>query len=173
MNRTPAAIRILTRQDVEACRRLRLAGLAESPQSFGASVEEEARLSDDEIEMRVAPPPPGAMFGAFAGRELVGMAGYVPNQRIKMRHKATMVAVYVVPQWRGSGSGRALVEAVMEHARGLGVILQCTVAAHNQPARRLYRKLGFQPYGLERDALLIDGQYFDEELLAIDLRPGR
>jgi hypothetical protein len=31
----------------------------------------------------------------------------------------------------------------------------------------LYRSRGFERYGLERDALCIDGEYFDEEHLVL------
>ena len=39
-------------------------------------------------------------------------------------------------------------------------------------SRRLYLSLGFVPYGLERDAIFADGRFFDDELLALDLRDG-
>ncbi|WP_353645825.1 GNAT family N-acetyltransferase [Mesorhizobium sp. WSM2239] len=92
------------------------------------------------------------------------------NTREKTRHKGTMVAVYVAPDWRAARLGRKLVERIITHAQALGVMLQCTVTAENTAARRLYRSLGFQSYGLERDALCVDGRFFDEELLALDLR---
>ena len=37
------------------------------------------------------------------------------------------------------------------------------------PARALYRKLGFQPYGLEPRALKVGDQVFDQELLVLRL----
>jgi RimJ/RimL family protein N-acetyltransferase len=39
----------------------------------------------------------------------------------------------------------------------------------NEPARHLYASLGFQEYGMERNALKQDGRYYDEVLLAKDL----
>lgn len=127
-------------------------------------------MTEADFLARVAPPAPGLSLGAFTRNVLGGMAAYVPNMRKKTRHKATMVAVYVAPPLRGSGVGRKLVERIVDHAAAQRVILQCSVAADNRPARGLYLALGFQPYGLEKDALLIDGRFFDEELLALDLR---
>jgi GNAT superfamily N-acetyltransferase len=121
---------------------------------------------------RCAPPAPGLTVGAFAGEQLVGMASYVPQTRLKTRHKAFMVAVYLKPAWRSTGVGRAMVETIIAHARRQRVILQCGAAMHNLPARRLYHALGFVPYGVERDALVVNGQGFDEELLMLDLRAG-
>jgi RimJ/RimL family protein N-acetyltransferase len=164
-------IRPLTADDAAAFRTLRVAALEESPDAFTASVEEERALSDAEMAARAVPAPPGVFFGAFAGRRLVGMAGYIANERPKTRHKGVMVAVYVAPGWRAARLGRQLVAAVIGHARSVGaLLLHCAVRADNAPARRLYLSLGFVPYGLERDAIFANGRYFDEELLALDLR---
>ena len=128
------------------------------------------QFSDEEMVRRAAPDAPSVTFGAFAGERLVGMATYIQNTREKTRHKGAMVAVYVAPDWRAAKLGRKLVERVIAHAQALGVMLQCTVTAENVAARRLYHSLGFLPYGLERDALCVDGRFLDEELLVLDLR---
>jgi ribosomal protein S18 acetylase RimI-like enzyme len=163
-------VRPLTENDAGQYRALRLKALRDSPQSFSASAAEEEGLTDDEMVRRAAPDAPSVTFGAFAGERLVGMATYIQNTREKTRHKGMMVAVYVAPDWRAARLGRRLVEEVVAHAKELGVLLQCTVTADNDAARRLYRSLGFLPYGLERDALCVDGRFLDEELLALDLR---
>jgi ribosomal protein S18 acetylase RimI-like enzyme len=164
-------VRPLTETDAGLYRALRLEALRDSPQSFGASIAEEEALSDEEMVRRAAPDAPSVTFGAFAGERLVGTATYIQNTREKTRHKGTMVAVYVAPDWRAAKLGRKLIEEIIAHARALGVMLQCTVTAENAAARRLYHSLGFLPYGLERDALCVDGRFLDEELLVLDLRP--
>lgn len=166
-------IRPLTANDAAVFRTLRIMALRESPDVFTASIEEEEAFSEDEMAARAVPEAPGVFLGAFAGGELVGMAGYIANSRPKTRHKGVMVAVYVAPQWRAEKLGHQLVEAVIGHARSVGAtLLHCTVRADNVPARRLYLSLGFVPYGLERDAIFADGRFFDDELLALDLRNG-
>ena len=144
--------------------------MQDTPEGFSASPQDEADLTSDDFALRCAPPEPGRTFGAFAGEMLIGMAAYLPERGEKTRHKATMAAVYIKPAWRKSGVGRALVEALVAHARAHRVILRCNAAMHNLPARRLYHALGFVQYGIERDALLIDGRSYDEELLMLDLR---
>jgi ribosomal protein S18 acetylase RimI-like enzyme len=163
-------IRPLAEADAYLYRALRLEALRDSPDSFSASIAEEEAISDDEMVRRAAPDAPSVTFGAFAGERLVGMATYIQNTREKTRHKGAMVAVYVAPDWRAAKLGRKLVERVIAHAQALGVMLQCTVTAENVAARRLYHSLGFLPYGLERDALCVDGCFLDEELLVLDLR---
>ncbi len=163
-------IRPLAAGDAQAFRALRIAALSDVPEAFTASAEEEVALTNEEMVARAVPPPPSIFFGAFADGVLVGIAGYAGNSRAKTRHKGIMIAVYVAPDWRAAKLGRRLVETVIEHARALNAILHCTVRANNEPARRLYRSLGFVAYGLERDAVFVDGRFLDDELLALDLR---
>ena len=163
-------IRPLVEADAGQYRALRLEALRDSPESFSASIADEEALSDEEMAKRAVPDAPSVTFGAFAGEKLVGTATYIQNNREKIRHKGTMVAVYVSPDWRAARLGRKLIERIIAHAQALGVMLQCTVTAENVAARRLYHSLGFQPYGVERDALCVDGRFLDEELLVLDMR---
>lgn len=144
--------------------------LHDRPEAFSASPEDEEHLTDADMAERCAPAEPGVTFGAFSGGTLIGIASYIPERRAKTRHKASLVAVYIRPAWRNVGVGRQLVEAVIDHARAQRVILRCNATMRNLPARRLYHALGFVQYGVERDALLIDGESYDEELLMLDLR---
>lgn len=173
MNEAKDAIRPLTFADVARYRTLRLAALAESPESFGSSVEDEKDASDAFMAERAVPAAPGVTFGAFDDGDLIGIASYAASQKVKTRHKGTMVGVYIAPSHRGTGLGRRLVERVVEHAATLGVILNCTVTSHNAAALRLYRDLGFRTYGLEKAALYVNGVFLDEELLSLDLRENR
>ncbi|MFC0408432.1 GNAT family N-acetyltransferase [Roseomonas elaeocarpi] len=176
-------IRRLVAADAEAFRVLRLAALQGAPDAFGSSPEEAPDL--DGCRARLA--PPNTVFGAFhrdapasgappgeAGPQgegtLRGMAGFSRNTGLKQRHKGFLWGVWVDPVLRGTGTGRALVEAVIARARGEVEALQCTVTTGNAVARALYQRLGFVPYGIERRALRVEGRDLDEELLEMDLR---
>jgi RimJ/RimL family protein N-acetyltransferase len=170
---TNITIRALGATDVEAYRELRLTALATSSEAFGSSYDEEARLSMHSFRTHVVSDGPNVIFGALAGSQLVGMAGFVANQRLKRRHKGTLWGVFLMPEWRGCGLGDRLVGRVIEHATAHVLILQAAVTMTNQRARQVYARLGFVPYGVERQALLIDGTFYDDELLALDLRKDR
>ena len=163
------AIRALVPSDVEAYRALRLEALATSPEAFSSSHEEEATLSLENFRARIPTAGCSAIFGACAGAELVGMAGFAANERLKQRHKGTLVGLFVRPQWRGRGVGEQLVRHVIAHAAKHVLVLQATVVTSNHSARQMYHGLGFVPYGTERKALCIDGAFHDDELLALDL----
>ena len=142
-------IRLLEPPDAAAFQSLRLEGLQRHPESFRATFEEEAARSPADVTRRLVEE---AVFGAFVDGGLCGIAGFGQASQTKKRHKGELWGVYVREDARGEGLGSALVAAVIEHARGRVVQLHATVAATDQPAARLYRRLGFEPYGLEPGA---------------------
>ncbi|MBA8878731.1 GNAT family N-acetyltransferase [Phyllobacterium myrsinacearum] len=162
-------IRVLTVQDAESFQELRLHGLKSSPESFGSSYEDEIGREAADIEQMLAARP-NAVFGAFAGAELVGTAGFVTTAKVKQKHKGLLWGVFVHSNWRGHHLGRQLTLAVIDHARNHVDTLHATVMAANLPARALYLSLGFTVFGFEKDALRINGQSYDDELLRLDLR---
>ncbi len=107
----------------------------------------------------------GNVFGAFVRGELLGVAGYWPQEGARERHKATLWGMYVRASARGSGLGRRLIEAVVKHATGRVEQLQLGVATGNASALRLYIKAGFSEYGREMKALKQDTRYLDEILM--------
>jgi ribosomal protein S18 acetylase RimI-like enzyme len=74
--------------------------------------------------------------------------------------------MYVIPEARGQGVGKKLMEAVLEEADAMLGVEQVllTVTSHNDAAKRLYVSTGFKVWGREPRALrLPDGRYVDEE----------
>ena len=162
-------VRELGQDDVTAFRRVRLDALRLHPEAFTASYEDEAQLSEAQFAERLAAPGL-TRFGGFAGDELVGLVGLNLRTGPKERHKAGLFSMYVAAGHRRSGLAQDLVSAVVDHARGAGaLVLQLVVTAGNAPAQRLYRRMGFVPYGTERRAIRIGDVFYDEELMALDL----
>ena len=170
---TTTSIRALAPADAEALRELRLEALTAAPASFGSSREEEAALSLETFRARLSPATPSVIFGAFAGDRLVGMAGFLASEKAKHRHKGILWGVYLRPEWRGRGLAERLVRQVIEHAARHVLLLQAHVEASNDAARRIYYRLGFVRFGIERQALCVDGIFYDEELLQLQLEPTR
>jgi ribosomal protein S18 acetylase RimI-like enzyme len=79
--------------------------------------------------------------------------------------------MYVRPSARKAGVGLRLVETIVEFALPRVELIQLSVVSDNEPARRLYERLGFFEYGIEKKALKQDGRYYDEVLMARDLKP--
>ena len=74
--------------------------------------------------------------------------------------------MYVAPEYRGQGIGAALLDEALGHAEKVGMRqVLLSVNAENTAALRLYAGRGFERYGLEPDALFIEGRYYDEEYM--------
>jgi len=170
---TDPIIRPLTRDDAAAWRALRLQALQAHPAAFSESYAEAAQR---DVEAYAAKMPAdgeaAAIFGLFLGDVLHGSAGFAILSGEQRRHKGLLWGVYVSPEGRGKGLAKPLIERVIARARGRVALLQAVVSADNQPARRLYAALGFRTYGLEPAGLCVDGAFFDEELIWLDLRGG-
>jgi ribosomal protein S18 acetylase RimI-like enzyme len=166
-------IRLLCAADDALYREIRLEALRLSPEAFGSTFEAENAqpLSWFSERLQSGAKIFGAFHGSEIGSEIVGLAGLRLNRSTKEAHKGLLVSMYVRPEARNSGVGQRLVETILEYARGRAELVQLSVVRENQPALRLYSRLGFVEYGVERNALKQDGRYFDEVLMAIDLKP--
>lgn len=137
-----------------------------SPEAFGNTFEVENARPIELFADRIRD---SETMGAFEGAEILGVAGLRANQGPKESHKGMLVGMYVRPQARNRGVGRRLVEAVIEVACTRGVeLLQLAVVSDNEPARRLYARLGFVEYGIEKKSLKQGGRYTDEVLMVKD-----
>jgi ribosomal protein S18 acetylase RimI-like enzyme len=114
------------------------------------------------------------IFGAFDGLKLIATAGFFREQREKRRHKGTVWGVYVSPDYRGKGVGRAVMSDLLNSVRELPGIecVYLTVSSHNRAARKLYEGLGFRAFGTEPRALAVDGMFFDEDHMVLELGLG-
>jgi RimJ/RimL family protein N-acetyltransferase len=161
--------RRLTPADASLFRDIRLEGLRCSPEAFGSTFEAENAQPLTFFSERLCG---SASFGVFHDSELVGIAGLLIREGQKEAHKGLLVGMYVRPSARKAGVGRRLVETILEFAGDRVELIQLSVVSDNEQARRLYERLGFLEYGIEKKALKQDGRYYDEVLMAKDLKPG-
>ena len=157
------SIRRLTVDDLGAYRAIRHEALANHPEAFVSSAEAFAQKSDSDIRQTL---DALTVFGAvLSDGTLGGINAFFRNDGAKERHRGWMIQVYVRPDQRGTGMSRALVEHLIEHARHHVVQVHLGVWAENEPALRLYQKLGFETYGTEPRYLFVNGRYIDEHLM--------
>jgi putative acetyltransferase len=102
---------------------------------------------------------------------VVGYAG-LRQYRGRQAHSG-LVYLAVDANYHRQGIGTALLDALVALAdRWLRLErLELTVLAINPHARRLYERFGFVAEGLKRGAVIVDGQFVDELLMA-RYRPG-
>lgn len=159
------SIRLLNKDDAVAYKELRLYALQESPTAFGTAYEEEIQRPLSMTQQRIVQPGTGGFtLGDFDNARLVGVTTMLMNDRVKMNHSGAIVGVYVHPDVRGQGRGRALMEMTIDRCRSISGLkqVQLSVVTTNTSAKALYESLGFKVYGIEPRALLVDDIYYDE-----------
>jgi len=164
-------VRLLDAADAAAFHTLRLAGLRNHPENFGASYDKERQQSLDAVAERLASGPDRAIFGAEIEGVLVGVIGVYREASQKQAHKGGIWGMYVDPAHRVKGIAAALVQRVLAFAAERDGWLQIKLSANaaNTAAIRLYEAHGFKQYGLERGALMVDGVLHDEVLMQVEL----
>jgi RimJ/RimL family protein N-acetyltransferase len=162
-------VRRLETSDVADYRELRLESLKNHPDAFASSWEHEADKPPSWWAERLET---NTVFGGWVNSSrLVGVAGLHVQDAVKLQHKGVLWGMYLRPEARRTGLAAALVQRVVEHARTLVEEVCLTVVTSNAAARRLYSAAGFKEYGLERRALKVGNEYYDEVLMALPLTP--
>jgi len=165
-------IRTLTGTDAAAFRDFRLAALESEPEAFGESADEHRRTPVENLAERLR--GGGAenfVLGAFDGSALMGVVGFYRDLRVKRRQRGWIWGMFVAPEWRGHGVGRALLEEAIARARsidGLRFVL-LSVSSTQGAARRLYGQIGFRVFGTEPDALQVGNGFLDEDHMVLRL----
>jgi len=164
-------VRRLEAGDAAVYRELRLEGLSDQPEAFGASWEDESVKPASWWTERLEA---NTVFGGWIDSSpLLGVAGFHVTGAAKLRHKGILWGMYVRPDARGTGLAASLVQQIIEYAQPLVEEICLTVVSSNAAACRLYSAAGFEQYGLERRALKIGNEYYDEVLMALPLHPRK
>lgn len=160
----------IKKEQAEAFWALRLEALRTHPEAFGASYEDSVHTPLSEVETRIHDEEGNYILGACTqDGELVGIAGFRREQATKASHKGSIWGVYVSPAYRGQRIANHLIQEVLDRGEGMQGLKQInlSVVTTNQAALKLYKKLGFETYGVEKNALEYQGQGYDNELLQI------
>ena len=124
------------------------------------------------IEMwrkRLAEPPEGFYsLVASTDGEVVGTLGLSTHPNRPRRRHVGSIGMAVCDDWQGKGVGSALMQAAVDLAdKWLNLSrLELEVYVDNEPAIRLYKKIGFQIEGTGIKADFRDGEYVDIYMMA-------
>ena len=161
----PLAVRPFRTDETAPLRDLRFEALADLPMAFGEHLDRARESGGEDFSAALAE---GAVWGAFDGDEPVAMAGLQRAVGANLEHRATIVSVYVSPRARGMGAGRALLGAMIDYGRALGIeIFELSVGDFNAPALKLYEGLGFRKTGFLKNATKIAPDYTHEIQMAL------
>ncbi|HEU4557161.1 MAG TPA: GNAT family protein [Longimicrobium sp.] len=109
---------------------------------------------------------------AVADGEIVGGLTFAGGTRARLRHTGEF-GVSVLREWWGRGVAGALISEMLDWARRSGVVrkINLRVRADNPRAIRLYERLGFAHEGRVTRDIQIDGQFYDNLAMGIEIDP--
>jgi RimJ/RimL family protein N-acetyltransferase len=107
-------------------------------------------------------------FAVVSADTVVGWCDVLPNQsRVIYSHCGTL-GVGLLPEFRGKGIGRQLMQQTIDAAFAFGLTrIELTVREGNANAIALYESLGFEIEGFHRNAVCIEGQYENLHSMAL------
>ena len=105
--------------------------------------------------------------GEVLGRDVVGWCDVTPKSRPIYAH-CGVLGMGLLPRFRGQGLGTRLITRTLHAARAFGLSrVELTVREDNRSAIALYEKVGFVTEGLQRNGVLVDGEYENVVEMAI------
>lgn len=166
-------VRALPESEIPAYVELRKEMLLETPWAFLASPEEDVGSDPIRLGERLAQPQNRIFVAEETGKpgRFLSAAGVIRQARPKVRHRAGIWGVYTSPVARGKGLARGVMEAAIACARSWEGVRRVglSVSARGAAARSLYRSLGFEEWGIEPEALGVEGELIDEHYLDLEL----
>jgi ribosomal protein S18 acetylase RimI-like enzyme len=110
-------------------------------------------------------------FVVLIDGRIAGWCDVIPNSRRAMQAHCGTLGVGLLPEFRGRGIGRKLMQRTIGAALEFGLTrIELTVRETNVIAIALYKKLSFEAEGLHRKAVRIGGHY--ENLLSMAFVTG-
>jgi RimJ/RimL family protein N-acetyltransferase len=134
----------------------------------GIDVEEER-----EYLARVGASDNSLAIVAVAGAEIVGSLTFDGGRRARLRHVGEF-GISVLQAYAGQGIGKALIEYLLAWAERGGVVrkINLKVRVDNEPAIRLYQRMGWVLEGRTTRDTLIDGEFNDCLLMGRAIDPA-
>lgn len=138
-----------TSDEWQQVRDLRLAALADAPDAFWSTLEEQRDRPEQEWRAWIERERSSLLIASTVddgSTRDAALAAVGPHHEDEV--VAGLYAVWVAPWARGRGVGAALMRAVIARAEELGfprIVLD--VGDHNAPAIALYERFGFEPTG--------------------------
>jgi ribosomal protein S18 acetylase RimI-like enzyme len=139
-------VRRLGAGEADRLRAVRLRALGDAPMAFGSTLAREEGYEPETWERWAADSASGERQAIFIAEPEAGMAtGVIDDEDPALAH---LYAMWVTPDARGSGAGRALLDAVLAWATERGAErLTTSVTDGNAAARALYQAAGFTDTG--------------------------
>jgi ribosomal protein S18 acetylase RimI-like enzyme len=106
---------------------------------------------------------------ALSGGEVIGWCDVTPKPRPIYAHSGVL-GMGLLPPFRRQGIGKRLIAQALDAARDFGLQrVELTVRENNTNAIALYKQTGFVVEGVQHNAILLDGNYENLILMALQI----
>ncbi len=141
--------------------------------TFGAEGPGLTEAEEREYLARLAASDNSLAVVAVVGDEIVGSLTFDGGRRARLRH-AGEFGISVAQAYAGQGIGKALIAYMLSWAEQGGVVrkINLKVRADNEPAIRLYERMGWVLEGRTTRDTLIDGEFNDCLLMGREVDPA-
>ena len=134
-------------------------------EGFGMTVEQEERFVE-----RMEASQTSALFVGLIEDKIVSVGSISAHARERISHNCE-VAVSVLKEFWGAGIGTCMMNEMIDFAKQTNNLktIHLGVRSDNTRAIELYKKLGFQEIGLYPGFFKIDGKYYDEVMMNLEI----
>ena len=132
--------------------------LVKEPEEITLTIEEERKFIQDQNAS-----PKNLLLLGFVNGEHVGNCSYMGRDLSRYKHRVS-IGIALYQKYTGLGIGGAMIEVMINVARKNKIEqIELEVAANNERAISLYKKMGFEIFGTLPHAMKYqDGSYADE-----------
>lgn len=157
-------IKILSKNELKDFRTIRLSALEKAPKMFGSTYTAEVEKPLIFFEACLSN---STVFGVYHKDEIIGLATFTKQISAKSSHKGYLTSVFIEPQFQKKGVATRLLTSVVEYSKKHVEQILLSVADDNKAAVHLYKKFGFETYGIEKKALKDNEKYIDNILMKL------
>lgn len=163
-------IRKLQPEESNAYRALRLQCLKNYPMHFTSNYEDEKVKEKVFFQNSIEQSDVNNfVIGAFIDDALVGISGFNRYDRKKIEHKGRIIQVYVNPDYQGQQIGLRIIKSTIAEAFKIEGIeqIEIDVISSNKHAAKLYKKIGFEAYGVQKNFMKVNNSYYDHIMMML------
>ena len=149
-------------------RDLRMQAVKTDPLAFSVSIADYEKYTDTEWkdELQRVSEGPRMLFCVEIDGRLVGMCSVSRYTKPPFKHNAFLTALFVSPEHRGEGIGKALIHACIDALRADGSVenLLSEIYSSQEASIRLHEHCGFERVGVAKRFVRSteDGLYYDK-----------
>lgn len=123
---------------------------------------------EEEIKYFQSFTPKNFMLVALVDNKIVGSCSLKTNEsRVRLKHVG-LLGITILQEYWGLGIGKSIMQSAINMGKEAGLTrIELTTRVDNEKAISLYKKLGFEIEGQLKNAMFIDGKYFDNYIMGL------